>query len=329
MSRPRGPYARFVAWTEHKAPALHRFLTTEDTITSWARTIIGFGLVIGLGVLILWGLTGQSLSEPPVVVIESGSMMDCAEGPNTVAIACGSTSFGRLGTIDPGDLVFVADVDERADVETLAQGGRERHGQSGDVIVYSRPGGPPIIHRAMFWVDIHDDATYSIPELGISRAKSTDRPELNDADRWGLVDRHGQDCQLKLPLQLGPDASGFVTKGDNNGCWDQGSTLPTGGGAAFQPTPIGPDIIIGKARGELPWIGLLKLWVFDILNGQLGSGDYAAAPADLRRAMWFSVVLLVGVPYGIEYAFKKRHGDEPGEQATRSSSEDDAPPGKP
>lgn len=292
-----GPYRRFVAWTKDRAPPLHRFLTSESSAARWGRSIAGTGLIVALGVLLLWGGTGQPLGQPPVVVIESGSMMQCEQGPGTHSSVCGSTSFGRLGTIDPGDLVFVRDVDDRDDVKTLAQGGKERHGMAGDVIVYDRAAGAPIIHRAMFWVDIHENGRYSIPELGIFNKSSTDQPELRDQARWG---KGINSCTLRLPTGDGPEASGFVTKGDNNVCWDQGSCLDR----ECRPNLIDPSEIIGKARGEIPWIGLLKLFVFDLFGG--GASLYAAAPADLKRLMWVSVALIVGGPYIGEQIVKRR-----------------------
>ncbi len=303
----RGPYRRLVDWTEEKAPPVHTFLTHDGAAWSWARTIVGFTLAIAVGVAILWGSTGQSLSEPPVVVIESGSMMDCEQGPGTRSSVCGKTTTGRLARIDPGDLVFVADVDNKGDVETFSEDGKSRHGHAGDVIVYARPGAPPIIHRAMFWVEIHNDGTYSVPELGLDHERTTDVPVLRDTERWRLRESHSNPCRLVLPLSDGPSASGFVTKGDNNDCWDQGSVLP-GQNGPYQPGPVRVDEIIGKARGEIPWIGLLKLFIFDLLGGNMGTGDYAAAPGDLQRNMWITVGLVIAVPYGIEWYIKKRHG---------------------
>ena len=88
-------------------------------------------LAIGLVFLILgslWIATGQF---PPMVVVESGSMMH-------------DTEDGSLGAIDPGDLVLVMNPD-RVDIVTYVEAmeednpnfGYTSHGMEGDVIIYS------------------------------------------------------------------------------------------------------------------------------------------------------------------------------------------------
>jgi signal peptidase len=289
-----GPYRRFVAWTKDRSPPLHRFLTDDARAFRWARTFSGLALALLLGVTLLWGGTGQPLGEPPVVVVESGSMMHCDEGPATPSLACGANNFGRFRSIDPGDLVFVRDVDGRGDVQTFAQdGARSHHGAPGDVIVYARAAGAPIIHRAMFWLDVHADRTFTIPELGLENIQTLDQPELRDRARWGLV---GQCPTIPVPAP-DPALSGWITKGDNNPCWDQGSNIRT--------LPVRPDEVIGKARGEIPWMGLLKLWVYDFF-GKDPNHHYDLAPRDLRGFMWTGVVLIVGGPWVVETVVKKR-----------------------
>lgn len=303
-----GPWRRTVDRLKEKAPRLHRFLT-DERYGSW-RSLLSLVLILGLGVTFLWGLTGQSLGEAPVVVIESGSMMHCGPGSGTAPADCQSTAPGRLGTIDPGDLVFVKDTGGADTISTFAADGKERFGKPGDVIVYDRGGNqPPIIHRAMFWIELHGDGTYSIPELGIDHSRDLDPPALvsqEARDRFGL----GAGCQLfdshtrRNILQV--EGAGFITKGDNhvsNGCWDQGGGIYN--------LPVVPEQVIGKARGEVPWIGLLKLLVFDLLGN---SNNYANAPRDLKTLMWVSVSALVLVPYGAELALKRRRdrGGEPG-----------------
>lgn len=305
-----GPYRRFVAWTEKKSPAVHRFLTDDRPVFRWSRSIGTLVLVLALGVTLLWGGTGQPLSEPPVVVVESGSMMNCDQGPATHSLQCGANNFGRLGTIDPGDLVFVRDVESQGDVATLAEGGRTHHGKPGDVIVYARSAGAPIIHRAMFWLEVHADGTYSIPDLGLRNISSLDQPALRDAARWGLVGH----CPTIPAPPPDPAFSGWITKGDNNPCWDQGSNI--------RALPVQPDEVIGKARGEVPWMGLLKLWVYDLF-GRDPNHHYDLAPKDLRGFMWAGVIVIVGGPWLVETLLKRRRegrGGEPGGPAA-----DDAP----
>ena len=92
-------------------------------------------------VVALWQHTG---SMPPLVVVESSSMIHEKEG--------------EIGSIDAGDLILVHNRD--ADhVITFAEAsdkshpsyGHESHGMYGDVIIFSKNGedSTPIIHRAI------------------------------------------------------------------------------------------------------------------------------------------------------------------------------------
>ncbi len=293
-------------------PLLRTFLRGDGPVP-FMREVLG-GLVIVAIILIgLWGGTGQDFpSEAPVVVVESGSMMHCANGVGSPSSTCERETWGRIGTIDPGDLVFVRDVKGRDDVTTVAGGGKEWYGEPGDVIVYRKGGSEiatPIIHRAMFWLDIHDgnDGTncpansYSVVALGILC-----RSDLNHPVLQGPKYELRQDYHLFLERQgAGPENSGFVTRGDNNNAADQ---------PGISDMPVRPEWIIGKARGEVPWVGLVKLKVSDISSG---TDFYDRAPPDIRVMLWVFLGLVVGAPVAVEVAVKAV-------RATRRSS-DEAP----
>ncbi len=300
-------------WTKDKLPPIHKFLTSDSKAAHNGRSIASFAVILLLGVTLLWGGTGQPFGEPPVVVIESGSMMHCDNqlGTGRTGDNCASSSFGRLGTIDPGDLVFVRDIDDASDVESFAEDGRNRHGLPGDVVVFTPDGNElrtPVIHRAMFYLEVEGGGLFSAPALGLERV-DRDTLYMHLADRraeFGL----SSGCALSLPGSIGPADSGFITKGDNNNCWDQS------GQHGVSRFPITEDWILGKARGELPWIGMLKLWTFDLFDGQPG-GNYQNAPTDLKWFMWISVAVLLGTPYAIEMVLKRRAATE---------TDDDQPP---
>ena len=107
-------------------------LSNNNPVNDFLREAL---LAIGLVLLILgslWIATGQF---PPMVVVESGSMMH-------------DTEDGSLGAIDPGDLVLVMNpnrVDIVTYVEAMDEGnqnfGYTSHGMEGDVIIYSKNGG--------------------------------------------------------------------------------------------------------------------------------------------------------------------------------------------
>src|SRR5437867_4490937 len=59
---------------------------------------------------------------PPMVVVESGSMMHAlCTAPSTPSFCDAAVGYGKFGTIDPGDMVFVKKIDKREDVATLAE----------------------------------------------------------------------------------------------------------------------------------------------------------------------------------------------------------------
>ncbi len=327
--RQDGVFRRPLAWLKEKSPGLHRFLTRLDKPYPMVREAMAIGLFIILGVSLLWGITGQEFGrESPVVVIESGSMMHCDQGSDTPSRVCAGR-FGRIGTIDPGDLVFVQDVDKRSDVETWAQSakekcrddmntpylecgcaGVERFGACGDVIIY-RPGGDgsktPIIHRALFWLDIHGDGTYSIEACDLDRVQKDEIRGvcIERLGAGGLRNNHGLDNMRR-------EQSGFITRGDNNGQVDQAGT-------GITPYPVQVSHILGKARGEVPWVGLVKLFVSDLFGG---TSNYANAPSDTKLMMWLTVGLLFGTPFAVETILKVRrnmrrdkHADLPDDSA--------------
>lgn len=313
--REDGALRRPLAWLKEKAPHVHRFLVRRDKPYPMIRE--GLGIVLGLILLasLLWGLTGQSLGDSPVVVIESGSMMHCDQGVETPSRVCAGP-FGRLGTIDPGDLVFVRDTDGAGDVTTFcasagctglqrgtsyldAACGADHHGSCGDVIIFIPDGDgdrTPIIHRAMVWVEVHEDGTFSIEDCGLHRVQRTALHNscLSRIGITGLQNEHAWDS-------LGPDDSGFLTRGDNNAGADQPDS-----NAVY---PVQPDWILGKARGEVPWVGLIKLFVSDLF---VGTENFRDAPGDTKFMMWVVVAALVGAPFLFEQVMKRRGREPPG-----------------
>ncbi|MDG1537140.1 MAG: S26 family signal peptidase, partial [Candidatus Poseidoniaceae archaeon] len=119
-------------------------MSDNDPLLNLLREMVLAAGMIGLLVLGLFAHTG---SMPPLVVVESSSMIHELNG--------------EVGSIDAGDLVLVHN-QPMDTVTTFAEAsnpnhpqyGYEQHGMPGDVIIYDKngEGGTPIIHRAILEV---------------------------------------------------------------------------------------------------------------------------------------------------------------------------------
>lgn len=263
--------------------------------------VVVFGLLLG-------GLYAFTGSWPPAVIVESGSMMH----------ADSEVSYGRFGTIDPGDLVLVKNVKGVDDVQTQVEGGKVRYGKSGDVIVYypaNDRGRTPIIHRAVAYVEIELENNAQAFYVRWSQSGDCEggSTKVERNGQWWC--RFGSDGIYipSVPIQgfgssrtdpnpYRPLRSGFLTKGDNpvtNLQTDQLSQLSHD--EKGNPSPVQLEWIEGKGRAELPWLGLIKLALAGRPNEnsppaawvKIGS---AYAPKDLWVMLGITLFLLVGVP---------------------------------
>ncbi|MCK5024246.1 MAG: S26 family signal peptidase [Thermoplasmata archaeon] len=265
------------------------------------RDIMVAFLIIAVIMLSLYSYCGI---WPPMVVIESGSM----EHPPSM-----TEHRSYVGVIDTGDMVFVKKVNASygEDVLTYYQGeemGHSTYGSYGDVVIY-RPNGQkyrgngdpviPIIHRLVIWLEIN--TTHVNPNFnGIDYANySFDVPslEIYDSTAWFNITNYGY-RQDTVTINLGRvlryyeaggiiPHSGYITKGDNNPNHDQDSWYE----------PVLPEWIIGKAWGELPWFGLIKLWV----NG----ADTSRAPSNSWTGLFGTIIILLVIPLIWDYIIPK------------------------
>ncbi|MGB1633096.1 MAG: S26 family signal peptidase, partial [Candidatus Poseidoniaceae archaeon] len=105
----------------------------------------------GMIVVLIAALYAHTGSMPPLVVVESSSMVHDPDG--------------EVGSIDAGDLVLVHK-SSFENIVTFAEAtdpsnpyyGYEAHGMEGDVVIYRKNGeaSTPIIHRAILRVVPHD-----------------------------------------------------------------------------------------------------------------------------------------------------------------------------
>jgi len=260
-----------------------KFWKTDNSKIAVIRDISVALLAVFIILLLLWSYTGQWFSAP-IVAIESGSM------EHTPPVFPKEPPFGRIGTIDAGDMVLVQKVNNRNDVVvhggdyggSQARNGWKSYGDYGDVIVFLPDGNKkmtPIIHRAMCWVEIgsyNGQKTYTIKEFGIFNETSIGSiPELG--------------FYTDDPIKPNWAHSGFLTKGDHNDLFDN---LPNSG-IRESTQPIKIEWISGKARLEIPWFGTINLFFSDILNGTNNVGN---VHQDCLICLFIIIALIVLIP---------------------------------
>ena len=264
-----------------------KFWRSENTKVSLVRDVFIALLLVFIILLALWAYTGQWFGAP-MVAIESGSMMHEDE------------PFGRFGTIDAGDMVFLVKVNGKKDVVTYTDKDPNNYyyGKYGDVIIY-RPYGDEkqdqIIHRTMCWVEYNEEYnTYTVEGYKIYNKTSITIPELGITD-WPLKNTW---------KKSGTPHSGYFTKGDNpntNTEVDQMSEY-------ICLEPIKPEWISGKARGELPWVGTLNLLFNDLLNGK---NKVSNVPSDCITCLVLLIIILISIPISLDvYSYFKEKREE-------------------
>jgi len=259
-----------------------RFWKSDNDKVALLRDVVVALLAVLIILLILWTYTGQWFAAP-MVAIESGSMEHSDE------------PFGRIGTINAGDMVLVQKVYTYDDlithggnIEGAQATGNDayyHYGDWGDVVIYKPMGRDDvsqIIHRAMCYVEINEQdgkTTYTIREYGIEDQESINIPEL------GLNNRKPTWSH-----------SGYLTKGDNNAVIDQL------GGICEEPVKI--SWITGKARGEIPWLGTINLLFEDLLNGK---NTRENVHTDCWICLIAVIIILISIPIILDvYDYMKK-----------------------
>ncbi|SDL90528.1 signal peptidase, endoplasmic reticulum-type [Halogranum gelatinilyticum] len=194
---------------------LTRFRTAQTGPLMFVRELLTSVVAVLLVGLLLFSISGV---WPPMVAVESGSMEPHMEKGDLIFI----TEPGRFAPDAARDETGVVTYEdgEAADYRTF--------GSFGSVVVYDNPErfGPPIIHRARFWVD--------------------------DGENW--YDQANPDyiradnCQQLLNCPA-PHA-GFITKGDANAEYDQANGISS---------PVRPEWVQGVARVRIPYLGWVRL----------------------------------------------------------------------
>jgi signal peptidase I len=253
-----------------------RFWHSENNKVSLVRDVFVALLFVFIILLALWTYTGQWFSAP-LVAIESGSMQHLDE------------PFGRIGTINAGDMVLLVKVDNKDDVISYSTSNYYNYGKKGDVVIYHPDGNfqaDQIIHRAMCWIEVEiedSDTFYTIEEYDIIRQNASIPlyiPECGIANGNSAV---------KVDWFT---HSGFITKGDNPITNKQCDQI---GGISNQPIKV--EWISGKASGELPWIGTINLIFNDIFNNKNTLGN---VPQDCLVCFIVVIAVLISIPVSMD-----------------------------
>ena len=278
----------------------------------WKGLARDAGVAVAIVALFLGALYLYAGVWPPLVVVESSSMQHGNE----------ASSFG---VIDTGDMVFQQAAPTRSSVITYLEGranGYTTYGDFGDVIIFRRIGSAtPIIHRAIMFVTLHvvtangrSQVAADVPDITLlptsewTASNATGSTRNPDSLYSLTILRMGFNRDINftfsfnsLPAEEG--RAGFVTMGDNNlfeYCRlsrDHCTTI------AYDPWVPRIQDIQGRARGEIPWLGLVKLTLQPTDTCCSGWGD-PEAPKNSWDDLLITLVVLAALPFLLEYGVR-------------------------
>lgn len=270
----------------------------------WTKEIVYAALIIAIIMGSLYAYTGR---WPPLVVVESGSMQHSDD-----------TSY--IGVIDTGDIVL-AKQSSFSDITTYVRGratGYSTYGDYGDVIIYRRYGleSTPIIHRAILYLE-WNESSHSFDAPGLRYLTEGRDYVVNGGNGWHditgtitIID-YGY-AHRDLTINVGylierPNSrhSGYITGGDHNIARNFGVDQPR-----ICAEPVKYEWVVGKAEGELPWFGIIKLMFSGTLNAH-------PAPANSWMMLFISIFVIGALPFGIEKLWDIRKSKEEGESEER------------
>ncbi|ADD07814.1 S26 family signal peptidase [Candidatus Aciduliprofundum boonei] len=254
----------------------------------WRDTFKDVVISIIIVLVIFLSLYAYAQTWPPIVVIESGSMQH--------------GDLSHIGTIDTGDIVIVKKVYSADDVVSYVEGrmkGYETYGDYGDVIIY-KCHGELIIHRAIVYLH------WNGKEWKIRGFENGNYPSwLHVTKDYITIDNVGYEHKkIIINLQkLNPNVvgkEGFITMGDHNlarfgpSAYDQS----TSGFIPICPYLVNYNMIVGVARGEIPWFGAIKLYLTHTNTEEI--------PSNTNVNLAISLIVLVAGSVGIDYAIAHR-----------------------
>lgn len=210
--------------------------------------------IIGVVVLIMIGgyvyIQSTSGLDSPLSVVMSSSMQHNEDRSN-------------LGIIDTGDVMVIRS-EENTEIHSYVEGtidGYRSFGDYGSVIIYERGGDSnPVIHRAIVWLEYQDGNRWSIPSLKDYNGKWEASSGTNYNNVYGTLTFYNitqSNKTVSINLDSIQKKSGYLTMGDNpttNGYFDQ---------TGIVSHPIGLEDIRAVAMYEIPWMGVIKVFMND------------------------------------------------------------------
>ena len=236
------------------------------------------------------GITIYSGIIPPASVVESGSMQH--------------SSNWEFGVINTGDIVLVKKVDNPVKgITTYVQGrtnGYSTYGDYGNVILYNNGHGTVVIHRAMFYL------TWSKGNPVVMGY--TNQSWITVTHNYVLIRDVGYSHKnLVVFTRNFVNESGFITMGDHNLASQQNnspfyvSSLHAYEAADqnvnIMPIPVPAASVVGKAYGQIPWFGLIKLNIMKLQGDWQYSSDVPNHSYEYLTLSLIAIGTLVFFPY--------------------------------
>ncbi len=223
--------------------------TVYKTVNKGNKIIIA---VLGIIVIAFFGsyaaIASMSGADSPLSVIMSSSMQ---HDPNN----------SQLGVVDTGDVMVVFSPD-RVEIQSYVQGtvtGFSSFGDYGSVIIYDRGSDKnPVIHRAIVYLNYDNTTqTWNSSELRDYKGKWSVSNGSWESMTGTLkfTDITQSHKTVSIVLDNLKKNSGYLTMGDNpktNTYFDQSGIVDH---------PINEKSIVGVPQMEIPWFGVIKVWM--------------------------------------------------------------------
>lgn len=203
----------------------------------------------------------------------------------------------EIGVIDTGDVMVVQNP-SKADIQSYTEAiftGYKTFGDYGSVLIYERGDDVnPVIHRAIVWLQYNGNGTWSAPSLQNYKTwtctGSTDYRSLSGTLTFSDITQSHKEVSINLD-SLGKQ-SGYLTMGDNpetNKYFDQAVGIIS--------HPVGTDEIRSVALIELPWLGVIKVFMTPNKKANLDHVPNSIYSMIMLFVMIFAIIYCCDVLY--------------------------------